>query len=142
MKRNRISSLVTLLGLVVLLVPGFASAQELTGKFTLPFEAHWGQAVLTGGEYTFVISSGAPHWIRVQRDGQASLFMPIDWSSTKDKDTSALIVDRRGDSAIIRSLYLKEIGITLHYAAPSTGPKLMAKGPVLIERVPLTVSGK
>ena len=72
MKRNRISSLVTLLGLVVLLVPGFASAQELTGKFTLPFEAHWGQAVLTGGEYTFVISSGAPHWIRVQRDGSST----------------------------------------------------------------------
>ena len=142
MKRSRIWSLVTLLGLAVLLVPGFASAQELTGKFTLPFEAHWGQAVLPEGEYTFMINSGGPRWIRVQHEGQTHTFMPAYWSSTKDKDRSAMIVARRGESGIVRSLYLKEIGLTLHYAAPSTGPKLMANGPVLIERVPMTVSGK
>ncbi len=145
MKRNRGWSWVTLLGLVALaalLAPSFASAQELTGKFKLPFEARWSQAVLPEGDYTFVINSAAPRWIRVQREGQAHTFTPAYWSSTKDKDTSALIVARREGRGTIRSLYLKEVGLTLHYAAPNTGPELMAKEPVLIERVPLTVSGK
>ncbi len=142
MKRNWSSSLVTVLGLAALLAPTIACAQELRGKFTLPFEARWAQSVLPEGEYTFAINSGAPYTIKVQREGQAIFFMPIDWSSTKDKETSALIVARRGDSGVVRSLYLKEVGLTLHYAAPKPGTELMAKGPVLIERVPLTVSGK
>lgn len=142
MRKNRIWSLVTLLGLVALLAPSFASAQELRGKFKLPFETRWAEEVLPEGEYTFVISGVAPRWIRVQREGQTHIFMPVDWSSTRDRDTSALIVARRGDRGVIRSLYLKEVGLTLHYAAPKTGPELMVKGPVLIQRVPLTVNGK
>ncbi len=142
MQRNRIWVLVTLLGLVALLAPGFACAQELRGKFTLPFEARWGQTLLPAGEYTFMVNSEGPRWMRVQREGQTFTFMPAYWSTTKDKDASALIVARRGDSAAIRSLYLKEIGLTLHYAAPKPGTEMMAKGPVLIERVPLTISGK
>lgn len=145
MRRSRNERLVTFLGLVALvalLAPNFVSAQELTGKFKLPFETRWAEAVLPEGEYTFVISSGAPRWIRVQREGQAKIFLPVDWSTSKDKGSSALIVARRQGRGTIRSLYLQEVGLTLYYPVPNPGPELMARGAVLIQRVPLTISGK
>jgi len=34
-----------------------ASAQSLKGTFTLPYEVHWGKAVLAPGPYTISIDS-------------------------------------------------------------------------------------
>jgi len=37
------------------------------GKFTLPFETHWGGATLPAGDYTFVLSStGSPYRLYIR----------------------------------------------------------------------------
>jgi hypothetical protein len=36
-------------------IAGVSSASAEQGKFTLPFEAHWGQVVLEPGEYTISV---------------------------------------------------------------------------------------
>jgi hypothetical protein len=37
---------------------GYANAQTVAGKFTLPFEARWGQATLPAGDYSFRLERG------------------------------------------------------------------------------------
>jgi hypothetical protein len=44
---------------------GFANAQNVAGKFTLPFEAHWGQATLPAGDYSFMLERGPDAKVRV-----------------------------------------------------------------------------
>jgi hypothetical protein len=41
--------------LVLATFAGVSSASAEQGKFTLPFKAHWGQAVLEPGEYTISV---------------------------------------------------------------------------------------
>ena len=68
MKSTRSLKSVRILLLAVLaagLSASLASAQEYQGKFTLPFEARWGSAVLPAGDYTFRVNAGeAPGWGR------------------------------------------------------------------------------
>ena len=59
MKTIRISEVVRVAAmglLAVCLNAGHASAQEVKGSFTLPFEAHWGSATLTPGSYSFTVN--------------------------------------------------------------------------------------
>jgi len=46
-------------GLVLAAVASSGKTQELyQGKFTLPFETHWGNATLPAGDYTFNLLFG------------------------------------------------------------------------------------
>jgi len=52
-----------------------ANAQEIQGKFNLPFEIHWGQAVLTPGNYSFRLNSsasGGDHTVLVREEDQTA----------------------------------------------------------------------
>ena len=55
--------LITKVGLTALVLGALATngnAQNIyQGKFTLPFETHWGSATLPAGDYTFVMSSAS-----------------------------------------------------------------------------------
>ena len=66
MNTNRSFSLVRILALaagVLCLSASLASAQSaMKGEFTLPFEVHWGKAVLPAGQYSFNLpTTSAPH---------------------------------------------------------------------------------
>ena len=54
---------------------GFANAQTVGGKFTLPFEAHWGQATLPAGDYSFLLERGPDAKIQIIRADQAVAFV-------------------------------------------------------------------
>src|SRR5260221_1994756 len=41
-----------------------ASAQSLNASFTLPYEVHWGQAVLPGRSFTSAVASVYPSAVR------------------------------------------------------------------------------
>ena len=52
--RNLTSVKLVLLALLATVVSaGVLSAEDFAGKFTLPFEARWGMAVLPAGDYEF-----------------------------------------------------------------------------------------
>ena len=60
MNTNRSSKLVKFVVLALLTTcigASLASAQTAAGKFSLPFEVRWGQAVIAPGNYSFTVNS-------------------------------------------------------------------------------------
>lgn len=55
---------------------------------------------------------------------------------------SALIIVRRGRTGFVRALRLAEVGATLEYQPPKGERQMLAQAPELIQRIPLSVSGK
>ncbi len=91
-----------------------ANAQSaFDGKFTLPYEAHWGQAVLPAGDYLLSITTtGYPAMVIIQdaKSGKrvASVAPPIRQDATGE---SALLIGTRGTQRVIHSLRVAELGV-------------------------------
>ncbi len=122
-----------------------ASAQEFEGKFTLPFAASWGQAVLAPGNYTITLDVGSTPRIVLLRKGAVGVGMIIDDGKTIERsgtDSSALIAVRSGGTYRIRALRLAEFGLVLNYLPPKAERQLLAQLPVLIQRIPVVAAGK
>ena len=148
MKMTQSFNLVKVMLLAVLaagLSAGLASAQEVQGKFNLPFETHWGQAVLAPGDYSFRLnfSGGSPDYTVLTReqDQKETIIM----ASTRGQSSSAksgLIVERHGNRGTVRSLRLAEAGLVLFYPMAKPQPEMLAEGPKLIQRIPILMASK
>ena len=134
--------------ILVLLAAGLsktlAKAQaSVEGKFTLPFEARWGNAVLTPGDYTFsILSTGLPALVAVRRESggeRVAMVMARGWDGGGSSAHSALTVTRSGGEVHISSLYLVELGLTFYYSAAQPKKELLGREPKLTQR--LLVSG-
>ena len=147
MKSTRSLKSVRILLLAVLaagLSASLASAQEYQGKFTLPFEARWGSAVLPAGDYTFRVNAGeAPCMVSVSQERQiVALILTSSTTRGEVAGSSALIAVRGAGSYHIRALQLAEAGVVLEYSPPKAERQLLAQQPVLFQRVPLIAAGK
>jgi hypothetical protein len=102
---------------------GPANAQSnITGKFTLPYEARWGQAVLPPGEYqlTFVDNNaGTMLLIRDAKSLRVVAYEPVNNPEDNTKSTSALLVGTRGTERVVESLRIAELGETFVYQRSS-----------------------
>jgi len=112
----RISSLIKFSGLALLaacFVAGHANAQVLQGKFTLPFQARWGQTILPAGEYSFKLDSVRPSCTLQLYRGRNAVAMILaqsyDWTSSGQAELTVV-------GGTVRSLNLPDIGVVLHYA--------------------------
>jgi len=136
---------VTLVTAVLLAACAFATAanaQSLSGKFTLPFEAHWGKTVLPAGSYTINLDARYNVALLRTASGKAVGFTPIPIVSTSNKGATALMVMIRGNQRIIRSLNLPTSGVTLVYPpATDAERELLAKADQ-VQAVPVTWAGK
>jgi len=123
---------------------GIASAQVCKGQFALPFDAKWGQATLTAGDYTFTLNSaGQPSIVKIEQGTRnVALVMAQSAASADASKASELVVTRGSGHARIRVLHLAELGTDLYYAAPKSEGREMASAPELIQRVPITFNGK
>jgi hypothetical protein len=95
---------------------GFANAQTVGGKFTLPFEAHWGRATLPAGDYSFRLERGPDAKVHVMRAGKPVAFVVDQGYSTETSAGMSLTVVRNGAGYSICDLNLPGIGKVLHYA--------------------------
>jgi hypothetical protein len=142
------STLIKLAGLTLALAclgAGAAKAQSsrYEGKFTLPFAVRWGTAVLSSGEYTFRIDTGAPPYlVRIDRPGGAAMIMPLGVSRRPLSDSSALVIARHGKGGTVRVLRLAEAGLALTYPVPKTERPLLAQEPELFQRLPVTLAAR
>jgi hypothetical protein len=105
-----------LLGLALLAVcfnPGHASAQTLQGKFTLPFEARWGQATLPAGDYSFTLDSVRTNCALRIRRGDKNVAMVLATAHGENYSGQAELSVVGGT---IRALNLPELGMVLEYA--------------------------
>jgi hypothetical protein len=147
MKSTRSLKSVRILLLAVLaaaLSASLASAQDYEGKFTLPFEAHWGRAVLPAGDYTFRVNPNqAPCMVSVSQGRQTLAFiLTSDTTRGEVAGSSALIAVRSAGSYRIRALQLAEVGVVLEYMPPKAERQILAQQPVLFQRVPVIAAGK
>lgn len=93
-----------------------ASAQALKATFTLPYEVHWGKAVLPAGPYTITIDSlSGPAIIRTHNGGGGMLVMPLTTGQAMNDQPSGLIVTAIENAHIVRYLNLREANVSLGY---------------------------
>ncbi|MGA2475854.1 MAG: hypothetical protein ABSF73_04460 [Terriglobia bacterium] len=148
MKSIRSLKSVRILLLAVLaagLSASLASAQDYEGKFTLPFEARWGTAVLPAGDYSFRINTNNYSCIAlVSQGGRGVAFIMPDTAASRGEvaGSSALIAVRSAGSYRIRALRLAEAGVVLEYNPPKAERQILAQQPVLFQRVPVIAAGK
>jgi hypothetical protein len=121
---------------------GFANAQTVAGKFTLPVKAHWGQATLPAGDYSFVLERWPDAKIQVIRAGKPVAFVVDQGTSMDASGASSMTVVRNGAGYSICDLNLPGIGKVLHYA-----PTKPARNSAARERevarlnIPVTATG-
>ncbi len=147
MKSTRSLKSVRILLLAVLaaaLSASLASAQDYEGKFTLPFEARWGKAVLPAGDYTFRVDpNNEPCMVSLSQGRQIVAFiLTSDTTRGKVAGSSALIAVRNAGSYRIRALQLAESGVVLEYSSPKAERQILAQQPVLFQRVAVIAAGK
>jgi hypothetical protein len=93
-----------------------ASAQSLKATFTLPYEVHWGKAVLPVGPYSITFDSlSAPAIIRTGTGGGGVLVMPVTTGEALNDQPSGLIVTATENEHIVRYLNLREANMSLGY---------------------------
>jgi hypothetical protein len=136
----------SVLGACLLL--GLANGQQPTdavGKFTLPFEATWGRAVLPAGDYSFTISHviGSPQLLAVKTGPRTvALIMASTTKKSNPSDENVLMAVRQGDRHSIHLLKLGCIGEIYTYQPPKGAKPSIAQGPRVLERVPITMAGE
>jgi hypothetical protein len=122
-KITRYATRVTLFAAALLttcLFAGSVNAQAgIQGKFTLPYEVHWGQAVLPAGEYllTFTPDSmvGTRLVIRNAKNDRFVAFESVNIREDSKKGESALLIGTRGGQRIVHSLTIAELGQVFVY---------------------------
>jgi hypothetical protein len=124
---------------------GVASAQDFAGTFTLPCDVQWDQAVLPAGSYT-IIHNPFPFadymTIRGEK-GAAVMVKSLSQSGLAERSgKNTLTLVRRNGRAVVSSLRLGELAREFSYPQPKSEHPVMAEGPVLIQRIPISVRGK
>ena len=110
---------------------GLGRAQNAyEGQFTLPFEAHWGHAVLPAGDYTISMRSAtAPYVLFVRGAGKSVILLANGFDEKHVSDASKLIVVDTGGTETIASLEAGQLGVTLDYSVPKSKMKRMVGSP-------------
>ena len=127
-----------------------AHAQTLQGKFTLPFEVQWGQAVLPPGNYSFTLNSGVdpdstttcPYAVLVRGEDHTASIIVSRIGDYSFSGKNELIIERYGDRGAVRALRLAHAGLVFSYPAPKPKGQVLAQGPVLIQRLPVLMASK
>jgi hypothetical protein len=124
--------------------------QVVHGTFTLPYEAHWGQAVLAPGAYSFIIdaSDGGSERMVVSFQGESprdeGIVLPAGYTDNQKLDRSELIVLHNGKNYTISALRLAPEGVTINYHVPKAERQLISQAPQpqLFEHIAVVASAK
>ena len=128
---------------------GTANAQaKASGRFTLPFDAKWGNAVLPAGDYTFAVQSanpsgGSAYLVTIAQKGQTGETIV----ATRDRgpevgSRNMLVAVRSGGKYRIRTLHLAFANLIVNFPVPVEEQTLLAAAPELIQSVPILVAAK
>jgi hypothetical protein len=120
----RLLKLFTKLGVAGLVLGALATSENAQnayqGKFTLPFETHWGSATLPAGDYTFVMSSASSDYRLYIRGAQINAI--ISATSTDDRgvsDHAQLNLVDIADVQTVQTFDAPELGRTFIYFTPT-----------------------
>jgi hypothetical protein len=117
---NRTLSL-SLFALAVGLTASQANAQSAKGTFNLPFQAHWGTAVLEPGEYTISLPPASSMSPIVQVSGQGKTIMVVmGMSGSTDSERSYLRIENIGQAHVVRELDYGATGRLIRFPVPKS----------------------
>jgi hypothetical protein len=96
---------------------GTASAQSLVkGSFTLPYEVHFGKAVLAPGSYTITMdSTRGPATIRTSTGAGRALVLARSVDKAMTDQPTALLISQRENQRIVRSFNWREGNVAFVY---------------------------
>lgn len=121
LKRLNWTKYAMLVALAAAMASGLANAQDVQGKFNLPFTARWGATVLTPGHYSFTYdpTRSGSRVIKVDRGSRGiALILAGPYSEGQFSGPSHLTAVPMGNAYRITSLQLSEQGIKLNFAIP------------------------
>jgi hypothetical protein len=127
---------------LAMIAPGLHAGPAARGKFTMPFDAHWGRTTLRTGDYTFsvnhITSDGT---ILVYRGTQAmGIVFPQEFNDRDNQSKNPELVCIRHDGIVtVRALRLPNVG-TFYFSLPKELKTLVAQQPELIETISVEVS--
>ena len=113
-------------------VPMAARADNITGRFTLTSEAHWGRTTLPPGEYTYSISAEDVMPIVIVRSvkGDVGAFVfPTSVTEARPGEPDKLVMEKTNGGMAVTSLYVKDKGVVLHYGIAKALTETAAKAP-------------
>jgi hypothetical protein len=90
------------------------------GKFTLPFETHWGGATLPAGDYTFAMAStGAPYTLYIRGEKVNAIVMATATDDRGVSDHAQLNLVDIANVQTVQTLDAPELGVTFVYWTPA-----------------------
>jgi hypothetical protein len=122
---------------------GAVNAQtRFHGKFKLPYEVHWGKALLPAGEYSISMD-----WFQagteVRSASGQTVFIPgSPITDDSEKRGTCLVIMVRGDERRVRSLNLPEIGRSLIYEPLTKSERETRAKADQMQAVPVLTAGK
>lgn len=136
---------------IVFCIAGVGRAQTNEGEFTLPFEAQWGNITLPAGDYSYSLEQpdslvavpAATIRLTTASDNTLQLAqLMIGRRQSQPSQHSSLILLRNGGKHIVKEIHLKGFDLAFDCVLPKGISQLMAKGPVLIQRLPILAAAE
>jgi hypothetical protein len=117
-------NLLTKLGAAALALGALATSgnaqNAYQGKFTLPFETHWGSATLPAGDYTFSLpSNSAPYRLYIQGQGVSAIIQAATADQGVVSDRPQLNLVDIADVQTVQTFEAPELGVTFIYSTPT-----------------------
>ncbi len=143
MIRARFLKLLTKAGVAALFLAGLATAgnaqNAIQGKFTLPFETHWGGATLPAGDYAFVMPSATyPYRLYIRGQATTAIIMATGIDKKVASDHAQLNLVEIADAQNVQTFEAPELGLTFDFATPS--PKRLGRREAHQKTTPATAS--
>jgi hypothetical protein len=106
--------LLTKAGLAALILAGLANAgnaqNAYQGKFTLPFETHWGDATLPAGDYTFALQSARyPYTLYIRGQATTAIVMAVGFDEKVASGHAQLNLVEIADAQNVQTLEAPEL---------------------------------
>jgi hypothetical protein len=124
------------------LLAGAVNAQpRFQGKFTLPYEVRWGNALLPAGEYSIRMVPSEPAVI-LSTNGKAHFIRVAPITEESRKGSTCLFIMVRGDERRVRSLNLPQLGQSLAWERLSKTEREKLASADREQAVPVIVAGR
>lgn len=124
MIRARFLKILMKAGVAALLLAGLATAGNAQnvyqGKFTLPFETHWGGATLPAGDYTFALPSVSyPYKFYIRGQATTAIIIADGFDEKVASGHAQLNLVDIADAQNVQTLEAPELRLTFNFATPT-----------------------
>jgi len=144
MKKTIVTLVRVGLALAICAAASAASAQPLVrGSFTLPYEVHWGKAVLPAGDYSISIEhADRPAAVRTATGRIVAFVMPRSFDDAHQDQSSALIITKAENQRVVRAFNWREGNRLFIYRPFTDAERRQSASGDASEAVPIRVAKK